>query len=179
MFTKIKDGPEIEVRYVVSMLDTDIFNCPSREIVQGYIRSTVLSYLRVRIIDGRRAFIGRKTGRGLNRLEREWEVPLWMGYLLLPLCRGRVLHKRRYLRDGWEVDVFGRELRGLVIAEREIKSEDEPVQPPQWMQVFKNVTSWLSNQELALLARELRKQPLEISIRDYVCNRFMPAALDD
>ena len=181
MFEKIKDGPKIEVRYVVAMLDTDIFKCPARKIVQGYLQSTILSYLCVRIIDGKRAVFGRKSGKGLNREEQEWEIPLWLGYLLLGLCRGRVLRKKRYERDGWEVDEFEKPLKGLVIAEKEVKSADESIEPPSWMCVYKDVTSWLTNQELACLARELRKNPLlpgEHSIREYVCERFMPREYD-
>ena len=85
-----------------------------------------------------------------------------------------MVRKHRYTRDGWEIDIYCDELEGLIIAERELASVDEPVNPPPWLHVFKNVTSWLSNQQLADLARFLRSNTVNGPIRDYICNLFVP-----
>ena len=56
---------------------------------------------------------------------------------LLQLCQGGVIDKRRYLvKSGshtFEVDEFYGDNAGLVVAEVELKSEDEPFSKPDFI----------------------------------------------
>jgi adenylate cyclase len=56
---------------------------------------------------------------------------------LIALRHGSVIEKDRYLvphlGKTWEVDVFGGENAGLVIAEVELRDEDERVVLPTWV----------------------------------------------
>ena len=174
MFRKIKDLPRLEVRFIVAVLDTEIFQCEVHEIIQGYINASFSESLSVRLIDRNRAIVSFKIGRGKLRQEQEWEVPLWLGYALLHCCRDRIIHKVRYLRDGWLVDVYADDLRGLVMAERDIKSLEDSIEPPSWLKLDKDVTSWLSNRELAELVREIQNHPVVGSLRQYICDRYVP-----
>ena len=49
----------------------------------------------------------------------------------------KVLKKRRYLIDfatkTWEVDVFEDQLKGLILAEIELESEQEEFEKPDWV----------------------------------------------
>jgi adenylate cyclase len=74
---------------------------------------------------------------GISRAEYEYEIPIEEGRELLELARPEVLEKRRYLvkHDGlqWEVDVFEGRHAGLVLAEVELESVDQPVDLPDWV----------------------------------------------
>ncbi|MBF0471503.1 MAG: CYTH domain-containing protein [Gammaproteobacteria bacterium] len=105
---------------------------------QGYLSSNEKSSVRIRI-EGERANINIKGATvGLTRSEFEYPLPLEDAQELLDtLCDPRQLEKRRYhLRVGehqWEVDQFLGENLGLVVAEIELSSEEEPFQRPSWL----------------------------------------------
>lgn len=56
---------------------------------------------------------------------------------LLALCDGPLVEKTRYrvLHEGtlWEVDAFAGDNAGLVVAEVELASEDQPFARPAWL----------------------------------------------
>jgi len=58
---------------------------------------------------------------------------------LLNLCETPLIEKDRYrLEEGgvvWEIDEFLGENRGLIIAEVELESEDQPFTKPDWVGV--------------------------------------------
>ncbi len=73
----------------------------------------------------------------VRRKEFEYEIPLHDAEDLLDtLCQKPLIEKIRYLVDfgkhTWEVDVFEGENDGLVLAEVELKSPDEPFELPSW-----------------------------------------------
>lgn len=78
-------------------------------------------------------------GQQGKRPEYEYEIPLEDANELLGLCMGAVIEKKRYRLDVqghvWEVDEFGGENKGLIIAEVELGSIDEPVAIPEWVQM--------------------------------------------
>ena len=110
----------------------------SMHLVQGYIASGSRT-VRVRISDDRAwlTIKGPSMDGGLSRFEWEHEIPAKEALVLLPLCEGALIDKRRYLVDfeghTFEVDEFYGDNEGLVIAEVELQSVDEPVVYPDWI----------------------------------------------
>ena len=178
MFKPVAYDADPEARYIVDMLDAETFKYPAQVIVQGYLKSVPLNSLRVRIENYRRAIFTRQSSWDKRRI-RAWRLPLWLGYVLLSLCRGRVVYKTRYHHLFWRIDVFSHELKGLVTAECKLKDQDRAMQELPRMHLNKDVSSWLNNQHLASLVNELHLHPVRGSIRQYICERFMPSALDD
>ena len=99
---------------------------------QGYIASGHGRTVRVRIRDekGYLTIKGPSANGGLSRYEFEKEIPLSDARDLMLICEPGIIDKHRYLvpaTDGhvWEVDEFHGDNEGLIMAELELKSEDE------------------------------------------------------
>lgn len=79
----------------------------------------------------------KSTDGGLSRYEFEKEIEAGEYQQLLKLCQGGVIDKHRYLvRSGshvFEVDEFHGDNDGLVMAEVELKSVDEPFKKPDFI----------------------------------------------
>lgn len=105
-------------------------------IVQGYISSARGRTVRVRIRDakGYLTIKGESNASGTSRYEWEKEIPRNEAEDLMKLCEPGVIDKTRYLvRSGnhiFEVDEFYGENAGLVVAEVELVSENEPFEKP-------------------------------------------------
>ena len=117
----------------------------STRIVQGYICSASGRTVRIRIRNSR-AYItikGSSGPTGFTRYEWEKEIPLTDADELIRLCENSLVEKTRYIiKHGdhlFEVDEFLGENAGLIIAEVELKSEDEHFEKPSWL--GKEVTS--------------------------------------
>ena len=71
------------------------------------------------------------------RHEFEYPTPLDEADEMLSLCIGNIIEKTRYLVDycghTWEIDVFFGVNAGLVLAEIELESENEPFEHPDWL----------------------------------------------
>lgn len=109
------------------------------EITQGYLSDGGAEGNTVRVrLAGDRAMLAIKgPSRGLVRPEFEFPIPVADARELIEgLCGGRIVHKRRYLLDEggvcWEIDEFLGVHHGLVLAEVELGSEDQPVEVPEW-----------------------------------------------
>ncbi len=110
------------------------------EIVQGYIVSGGGRSVRVRI-RGQKAYLtikGASNADGLSRYEFETEIPLDEAHEMMKLCEPGVIRKTRWLvkaSDGhvFEVDEFKDDNEGLVMAEVELKSEDEGFEKPDFI----------------------------------------------
>lgn len=102
-------------------------------IKQGYICSERGRTVRVRIRDGK-GFLtikGASNNAGLSRYEWEKEIPENEAEELMRLCEnGIFIDKARYLvksgKHTFEVDEFYGKNEGLVVAEVELSTEDEP-----------------------------------------------------
>ena len=74
---------------------------------------------------------------GATRAEYEYPIPVSHAEELLKICDGPVLEKNRYAVDHngliWEVDEFLGENEGLIVAEVELKSEDQSFDRPEWV----------------------------------------------
>ncbi len=103
---------------------------------QGYLARERGHSVRVRIA-GDRATLTIKAGTNtLKRSEFEYEIPLADASELLALCTHTIEKTRRVVDvDGttWEVDEFGGQNAGLVIAEVELDSENQVFNKPSWI----------------------------------------------
>jgi adenylate cyclase len=128
---------EIERNYLVR---DDRFLCgrDGVRLTQGYIPGRQHAAARVRI-SGERGFITFKgEATGISRREFEYEIPLVDAEEMLQLlCEKPFIEKMRYEIEHagsiWEVDVFGGDNEGLVVAEIELEREDQEIDLPPWL----------------------------------------------
>jgi CYTH domain-containing protein len=132
-------GFEIERKFLVKDARYKEQAFASSRICQGYICSGHGRTVRVRIRDtrGYLTIKGPSTNGGLSRYEFEKEITLDEAEHLMQLCEPGLIDKTRYLvKSGahtFEVDEFYGENEGLVIAEVELGSEDEPYEKPDFI----------------------------------------------
>lgn len=105
---------------------------------QGYLSGGEHSSVRIRIENDRATLNIKSGGLTVRRLEYEYPIPLQDATeMLRRLCPGGVIEKTRYrVPYGgrvWEVDEFAGANQGLVVAELELKQEDEAFQRPEWL----------------------------------------------
>ncbi len=106
--------------------------------VQGYLAGNERASVRVRL-EGDAARLNIKSATlGVCRREYEYAIPREDAEeMLAHLCRRPLIEKLRYhLRHGdheWEIDEFLGDNAGLVVAEIELASEDEPFRRPPWL----------------------------------------------
>ena len=119
-------------------------------IKQGYLSTHKESTVRVRIKD-KSAFITIKgISNGATRDEWEYSIPVSDAIEMLSLCQGNVIEKERYIVElmgyTWEVDEFHGAQEGLVVAEIELKDENEtfPIPPFIGEEVTGNVAYYNS-----------------------------------
>ncbi len=105
---------------------------------QGYLSRTPERTVRIRRA-GDRAFLTIKgMSRGASRAEFEYPIPVGEADQMLDeLCEAPLIDKHRYrtTENGvtWEIDEFHGANDGLVIAEVELHSEDQPLTLPSWV----------------------------------------------
>ncbi|MCM1483393.1 MAG: CYTH domain-containing protein [Muribaculaceae bacterium] len=125
---------EIERKFLVRDLSfLEQASC-SFDIRQGYLSVNPEATVRVRT-KGERGFLTVKgITQGASRHEWEYEIPLSDAEEMLRLCPpDKVLEKTRFIVGRWEVDMFHGRLDGLILAEIELRSEDEPVTLPSFI----------------------------------------------
>lgn len=130
---------EIERKYLVKSDDFKSVFSKKSEIAQGYLSSVAERTVRVRI-KGEKGFltikgIGNETG--ISRFEWEKEIAVDEAKQLLKLCEKGVIEKTRYEVNYQnhiiEIDVFHGENEGLILAEIELKDENETIEKPDWL----------------------------------------------
>ncbi|MEN7973069.1 MAG: CYTH domain-containing protein [Verrucomicrobiota bacterium] len=103
---------------------------------QGYLASEPEKTVRVRIIGGQAFLTIKGATTGISRSEFEYEIPVADAVELLKLCGDAIVEKTRYFvgHGGmvWELDVFSGANEGLVLAELELESEEQPFDLPDW-----------------------------------------------
>jgi len=107
-------------------------------LTQGYLANTASSSVRVRLADGRGTLSVKAMTPGLSRDEFEYEVPSNDArQMLASLCEGPRVEKQRHFVDcdgyRFEVDEFGGDNQGLVIAELELEDECDAGPRPAWL----------------------------------------------
>jgi adenylate cyclase len=131
-------GTEIERKYLVK---GNFRNGAVKEIHvrQGYISSLPDKTVRVRINSGKGYITvkARKEGLTFGRFEWEREIPLADAEELMTVCDHGTVEKTRYIvpfmGQNFEVDVFEGENSGLIVAELELETEEQPVIKPSWL----------------------------------------------
>ena len=131
---------EIERKFLVTG-DFKPLAVNSSHIAQGYIASGNGRTVRVRIRDdkGFLTIKGPSNQAGLARFEWEKEIPLDEAEALMSICEPGIIEKTRWLvpaddgRHTWEVDVFEGDNEGLVMAEIELRSEDDTFKKPHFI----------------------------------------------
>jgi adenylate cyclase len=129
---------EIERKFLVKG-DFKPFATKQTRITQGYISSIPERTVRVRV-KGDKGFItikGIGNASGATRYEWEKEIPVSEVNDLLAICEPGVIDKTRYLikagEHTFEVDEFYGENQGLIVAEIELKSEEDAFEKPEWL----------------------------------------------
>jgi len=130
-------GTEIERKF---LLQGDAWRslAPGIRYRQGYLSSAKERTVRIRTA-GNAAFLTVKgLVKGATRTEYEYAIPLTDGNDMLDtLAEQPLIEKVRYtIEHGnviWEVDEFLGENQGLVVAEVELSSEDQPFDKPVWV----------------------------------------------
>ena len=128
---------EIEYKFLVDKTKWEELEKPkSQEITQGFLHSSVEKTVRIRT-KGDKAFLTIKGKTiGITRTEFEYEIPLVDAKHMLEQMIYKKIKKHRFEiwfeNHKWEVDVFGGELKGLILAELEVKSEEENFTIPEW-----------------------------------------------
>lgn len=105
---------------------------------QGYLVGSKDASVRIRI-EGHKANINIKSATlGIRRSEYEYDIPLDDAEELLDrLCQKPLIEKIRYIvhyaGHEWEIDIFSADNEGLIVAEVELKDEDEAIELPGWI----------------------------------------------
>ena len=105
---------------------------------QGYLSSVKERTVRIRTV-GDKAFLTVKgLTIGATRAEYEYEIPMAdCNAMLDTLAEKPIIDKKRYKipYEGltWEIDEFFGENQGLIVAEVELKSEDQQFKKPEWV----------------------------------------------
>ncbi|MFC4816150.1 CYTH domain-containing protein [Flavobacterium sp. GCM10023249] len=130
---------EIERKFLVTNTAFKELAVTQNRIVQGYLNSNPERTVRIRI-KGEKGYLtikGKGNESGTSRLEWETEISITDAEHLLSLCEKGVIDKIRYEIPAqnhiYEVDVFSGENNGLIIAEIELKEENEPFYKPDWL----------------------------------------------
>jgi len=135
---------EIERKFLVK---SDAFKqeaFKSTRITQGFLSTDPKRTVRVRI-KGECGFLtikGKSNASGTSRFEWEKKISVDDAKQLLQLCKKGVIDKIRYEvkvgNHNFEIDEFFGKNKGLIVAEIELKNENEVFVKPNW--VGKEVT---------------------------------------
>lgn len=130
-------GKEIERKFLVKgdSWRKGIQGVPCR---QGYLSTFKERTVRVRVI-GNEGFLTIKgISSRVSRDEYEYAIPVKDAQeILTNLCELPLIEKNRYkIQDGgniWEIDEFLGENQGLIIAEVELREENQELSLPDWI----------------------------------------------
>ncbi|HEY9000029.1 MAG TPA: CYTH domain-containing protein [Mucilaginibacter sp.] len=104
---------------------------------QGYMLRDEKQTIRIRVSDKKAHLNLKSKVSGISRKEYEYEIPLEDGLEILDAFTTNGTEKMRYVipfkGKNWEVDVFSGDNDGLIVAEIELKSEDEEFEKPDWV----------------------------------------------
>jgi adenylate cyclase len=109
-----------------------------RRFRQGYLSVEEERTVRVRAVDDQAWLTVKGLTTGFTRVEYEYPIPASDARELLDtLCHQPIIDKTRYeIRHAghlWEVDEFHGANEGLVVAEIELRSEQEAFERPAWL----------------------------------------------
>lgn len=133
---------EIEKKYLVLPQQIDLQiqldQYPHKLMVQGYLASSDLAVIRIRVFQDRGRLTIKQRRAGIKRIEVERDLSIEEANELLSLCGTKKVEKQRYFvphgKYTIELDIFLGENAGLIIAEVEFQDEEEAnaFDPPEW-----------------------------------------------
>ena len=138
-------GTEIERKYLVkkaewrSYKNLQISPDLGEKYCQGYIPTNNGTTVRLRIVGDRGYMTLKSKTMGNTRSEFEYPIPAEDAReMLTTFCDKPLIEKVRYKINFsnliWEVDEFSGDNQGLIIAEVELKSEDQKIDIPDWIE---------------------------------------------
>ena len=131
---------ETERKFLVTNRDYKKQYSSKEKITQAYLSKDPKRSVRIRV-NNKKGWItikGESDKKGLSRMEWEREIPLNTAKKLLKICLPNPINKIRYkiqLNNNItiEVDEFLGHNKGLVLAEIELISKDQPFEKPDWL----------------------------------------------
>jgi len=106
-------------------------------IIQGYLSVEPERVVRIRIANDRAFLTIKGKPKGIVRTELEYEIPKNEAEVMLNMCLDFPVEKTRFIEKignlNWEIDVFEGVNKGLVLAEVELKDENQKVDLPEWI----------------------------------------------
>ena len=130
---------EIERKFLLRNDDFKQESFKKERIIQGFLSSVPERTVRVRLIAG----VGFITVKGLGneagttRFEWEREISKQEAEKLLEICEAGIIDKECYfVKAGehvFEIDEFELDNKGLVMAEVELKNEEDSFEKPSWL----------------------------------------------
>lgn len=132
-------GLEIERKFLVLSSAFKKESHKKYKIKQGFLNSHKERTVRIRTTDtkGYLTVKGISNNSGTSRFEWEKEITITDAEHLLKLCESGIIDKTRYLvkyKDYlFEIDEFYGNNAGLIIAEIELKAENETFEKPDWL----------------------------------------------
>ena len=127
---------EVERKFLVdpSKLPQPLVPERTFQLVQGYLADD--PWVRVRLIGSTGARLTIKGTGNISRSEFEYDIPRDDAEELLKMCKGlirKTRHEVIFEGHKWELDLFQDALKGLCLAEIELKAEDEAFALPPWV----------------------------------------------
>jgi len=128
-------GKEIERKYLIK--DDGWRAVEAVYYCQGYLSVRPDTTVRVRIAGNKAVLTIKGEREGISRDEWEYSIPVEEAAEMMKLCRtAPVIKNRRKVRFGgfiWEIDEFFGENEGLILAEIELKCEEQVFPLPDWI----------------------------------------------
>lgn len=128
---------ETEKKFLLAYLPSSLMT-DGTSIIQGYMTASKNCFVRVRVF-GDRGFLTVK-GPTVNGARKEFEYPVPIEdarEMLTLFCKNTTIEKTRFHIEHqgfrWEVDRFGGRNKGLIVAEIELASIDQPFPQPEWI----------------------------------------------
>lgn len=131
-------GKEIERKYLVEKEKWEKVEKPKGvHYRQGYILNDPSKTVRIRLSDKGGFITIKGATKGRSRAEYEYEIPLKDAKELLDhFCEAeldKIRYRIKHKNHLWEVDEFLDDNEGLIIAEIELKNENEIFEIPEWI----------------------------------------------
>ncbi len=132
---------EIERKFLVTSNDFKTEAHKHSRIVQGFLNTHPERTVRIRM-KGEQGYLtvkGKPNQSGISRFEWEKQIPLAEAEELLHLCETGIIDKIRFEvnvgNHTFEIDEFAGENEGLIMAEVELRYENEAFEKPDWLGV--------------------------------------------
>ena len=127
---------EIEKKFIVINNDWKNFVKDKFLIKQAYLSENNQITSRIRITSDNAYLTIKGVQINISRQEFEYKIPMNDAEQLFLLSSHQIFKTRyilEYLNDEWVVDVFEKNLLGLIIAEIELKTENQKFVFPTWI----------------------------------------------